>query len=1355
MKLFKIFLVLFFLGITFCLSQSQPVFKKINQSTGLSSGRITSIAYENKGYVWIGTNNGLNRFDGFQIKVYNKQNSNISSNDISDVLIDSKNRMWIATLGGGLNLYEPKFDSFKTFKNNPNKPNTLISDNVVTLFEDSKGLIWLGTEKGLCYFNTENFQFVSFNNQFNNSHIKKSNAITSIYEDNKNNLWIATFGNGLFRFDRNKKKIEQIISNQIQIPDFIYVIHPFSSEKILIGTRGSGLLLIDVFSLNCKDYFKENLALKQKITIVRSLKTDSKKNLWIGTDGNGLLKVENFSQKNNKIYNYLHNSQLEKSLSGNAIFEITEDDDENIWIGTAWNGISVIDQKNNTELLYGDLVSLKPSPVLSVFKYENFLYFGLDGEGLTEFNTNNNTSTYFNSKNETSESYVNYVQKITQSKDGIFWLGTFKNGLIKFDRKTKQFKQFKHDSEVKNSISFDDVRDIIEDKKHNLWLATWGGGLNYFDTKTQQFISYKESATNNKTINNDNIIDLELDGDKLWIATFGGGLNLFDTQNATFTYFKHNDSDDSTISNNNIFSLYKDSKNYLWIGTSGGGINRMNLENNKIVRFENQEFIKDQIITAIVEDNNNCIWFSTKQGIINYSYETNSFKIFPKLLYEFHINAVFKDENGLIYFGGIDGVLKINPNLVNKKSKPLLVTLTNFKLFNKEVPIGDDGILTQNIRFTQNLVLKHDQDVLTFEFSALEFPFSNTCEYAIKMDNFDKDWRYIGKDRTATYTNLAPGDYVFKVKSREKGSHWGQEYTSISLTILKPFWLSWVAILFYCIVIIFIFYFFRKYIIAWEEMKTNLKLEKINREKDIEIHDLKQQFFTNISHDIRTPITLILGAVNRLKSNDEFEDKNHPSPVSTIKKNSNYLLKLVNELLDLKKQQQRMLVVTESDFIAFTKEIYLSFSQMSIQKNITFNFETKIPHLNIWFNKNGIKKVLYNLLSNAFKFTKEGSSITLLLSETNTHLQVEIIDQGIGMSRKSLQKIFNRFYKIPNKTVINNDGWGLGLAISKEIIELHNGEILVESKLGEGSKFTIFLKKGNKHFSKENIEFSEPTFKEMDNYFTLLQPEESPQPLVDSTAISPIIDKTILVVEDNSDIKSYINQIISPFYFVMEASNGVDAIQIISNKVIDLIISDVMMPQMDGISLTKIIKTNVNSSHIPIILLTAKSSYLNKMEGFDIGADDYILKPFDESLLLSRIKNILKNRELIFKKFKQQNIIPISHIDLNKADLEFMQKIIKVIEQNMSSPELDAKFVSNELAMSHSVLYKKIKAITNMTFVEFVRDYKLKIAKKLITENNFSVQDASLSVGYSDRKYFSKLFKTRFGNAPSDFIKKN
>ena len=1341
---------MFFIGNSIGFPQAQAVFKKINQSNGLSNGRITSMVKEKDGFVWIGTNNGLNRYDGLAIKVYNRSNSSIGSNDISDILIDSKNRIWITTLGGGLNYYNPFYDTFQVFKNSANNPKSLLSNNVSTLIEDTKGLIWLGTEKGLSCFNPINHQFISYSNQFNNNQIKKSNSITSIYEDKNGNLWIGTFGNGLFIFDKIEKKFQQIKSSEKQISDFINVIFPLNPDKILVGTSGSGLLLYDLATLKFSDFLKTNLSLKQEINIVRSINIDSKNNLWIGTDGNGLFEVEYPNSKNPVIKNYLYNSQLENSLSGNAIYEIMVDTNYNIWIGTAWNGISVLDKKNRSELLFGDIVGLNPSPVLSIYKKNEDLFLGLDGEGLTEFNTVTNKVKYYNAKNNKTSLKGNYIQKIKETKDGILWLGTFKNGLIKFNRKTDQFIQYKHEFENKNTISYDDVRDIIEDENNNLWVATWGGGLNYFDISTEKFINYRESPNNNKTINSDNLIDMVQDGNKIWIATFGGGLNVFDTKTKKFASYKFKDSDTSTISNNNIFSLFKDSKNYLWIGTAGGGINRMNLKTNRIERFEKNDNIKYQTVTGIIEDNNKTIWFSTKQGIINYSYLNNTFNTFPKLSSEFHINSIFKDEKGWIYFGGIDGVVRINPKTIEVDMKSPKVKLTNFKLFNKVVGIEKNGVLTKDISFTDEIRLDHDQDVLTFEFSALQFPFSTTCEYAIKMENFDEEWRYIGKDRTATYTNLSPGKYTFKVKSKEIGGVWGSEYTAVAIHILKPFWLQWWAFIIYGALIIFLFNLFRKYTIAWERLKSNLELEKLTHEKDTELYNLKQQFFTNISHEIRTPLTLILSSINRLFDNGELLHSKEIKAAHTIRKNSNLLMRLVNELLDSKKFEANdiHLKVTQGEFVSYCKEIFLSFTEIASDRSIAYTFHSEESKINLWFDKNQLEKVLNNLLTNAFKFTKNGGAISIEIKSDDEVVYIKVKDTGIGMSGLHMSKIFNRFYQIKNGETDEKAGFGLGLSIAKEIIELHKGAIDVKSEKNKGSVFKVKLLKSNTHFSENDIE----EIPDISNDKLETNPFLKQKKLKREDA-NESKKETILIVEDNEDIQESLKEMLNNEFTILQAYNGEEGLKIATSKFPDLIVSDVMMPIMDGIEFAKKLKLNTLTSHIPIIILSARTTLKNTMEGFETGADDYIAKPYDEDLLKTRINNLLTNRRLIREKFINDNLLTPKELAISSTDQVFLEKLYKSLEPNLESNNLKAEIIAKEIGMSHSVMYKKIKALTGLSYVEFIRDYRLSIAKQLINELGYTVGDACFKVGYSDRKYFSQLFKQKFKKNPSAFLR--
>jgi DNA-binding response OmpR family regulator len=531
-------------------------------------------------------------------------------------------------------------------------------------------------------------------------------------------------------------------------------------------------------------------------------------------------------------------------------------------------------------------------------------------------------------------------------------------------------------------------------------------------------------------------------------------------------------------------------------------------------------------------------------------------------------------------------------------------------------------------------------------------------------------------------------------------------------------------------------------------MKADLRFEKFSHEKDAELYNLKQDFFTNVSHEIRTPVTLILSSINKLLKNDAFADNQQQNPLGTIKKNGEYLLNLVNELLDFRKleHQQIMIKVFKSDWVKFCKEIYLSFKEFAYQKNITFEFDCSSSSIELWFDKNQMEKVLYNLFSNALKFTSTGGAIKLSITETETEVQVELVDEGIGISKKHLSKIFNRFYQANDINTESGKGFGLGLTISHEIIKLHQGEISVKSKKGAGSTFIIKLKKGNSFFNAAEIGVGDSNDELIENYFSDKQDNTHPQ-------ISVNKEQTLLVVEDNIDICNYIVELLSDEFTILQAFDGKEGLEMALEKSPDLIISDVMMPIMDGIELTHHLKTNVTTSHIPVILLTARASFMNKMEGFETGADDYITKPFNEQLLRARIKNILKNRSLLHEKFHLNETNDLGELVKNKKDQEFLENLGQFIETNIDSENLSAILVAKELGMSHSVLYKKLKTITGLSLIEYIRDYRLKKAKELLTSKQYSLSEVCYLVGYSDRKYFSKLFKERFGNPPTFYLK--
>jgi hypothetical protein len=1309
------------------LAQTQPIFQKIDQTQGLSSSRITGIVKEINGFVWISTQYGLNRYDGHSMKIYNKQNSNIVSNDISGLYLDRKNRLWLTTYGGGLNLYDKINDTFISFKNASDNPFSIISNRINTLIEDSNGLLWIGTEKGLSLYDFKTNKFYNYPTIDG-----KLLNIISIYEDSNHRLWIGTFSSGVLLFDTQTRKFKKIIRENEQISSTINTITELNSDKILLGTSGAGLLTIDLKNYTISNFFKNTNSLSEKFRIIRSMKKDSKGNLWIGTDGFGLFELKHPNSKEPIINNYKHNSQTSSSLSGNAIYVITEDDNSNLWIGTAWNGISILDNKSQTEIIFSDFVGENPNPVLSIFKNSEKFFLGLDGEGLNVFDKKNNAISFF----DESIIKAKYIQKIIQTKDGNFWLGTFGNGLLKFDYKTKKITQFVTDFSNKNSLSFNDVRDIVEDENHNLWIATWGGGLNYFDIKKNTFSRFD--------IPNNNLISIIKDGNNIWIASYGGGLSVFNIDTKQIENFSFIENNANSISNNNLFSILKDKRGYLWIGTSGDGINRMDLKTKKIEQFKNDQNVKYKTITSILEDDQHNIWFGSKNGIVKYDYTTNTFNTFSSLSGDFHINSSFKDEKGLLYFGGINGVLKFNPgNITNENMQPK-VKIRNFKLFNKEVTIGENEILKKNIELENNIILKHFQNVITFEFSALKFPFSQNCEYAIKMENFEEDWRTIGKDRTATFTNLAPGNYTFMVKSSEIGANWNDKFTAINIKILSPFWLTWWAYLCYFLLLLFFLYLFRKNSISWARLKNTLELEKFAHEKDTELYNLKQQFFTNISHEIRTPVTLIISSINRLFDNNNLQDSKQIKAAHTIRRNSNLLLRLVNELLDIRKLESNEIVlnVSKNEFISFVKEIYLSFSDIALDRTIKYSFKTDSNSLFLWFDRNQLEKVVFNLISNAFKFTNDTGLIEVIIEETKNEIVLTVKDDGIGISSEDLKKIFNRFYQVKTIHSKDNRGFGLGLAIVKDVVELHKATINVKSKFKKGSTFEVRFLKGNQHFNllENNPVDSENTAKKIGELEKKISHKSKKK-------------IRILIVEDNLEIQESLKEFLEQeLYEVIQSFDGEDGLKKASTEIPDLIISDLMMPKMDGIELSKKIKKNGITSHIPIIILTAKTADKDKLDGFETGADEYIIKPYNEDFLLSRIKNLVSNRKLLKEKFINSNLLNPKEISINSQDQIFLEKLYKSLEENIQSTNLNAQLIAEELNISHSAMYKKIKALTGLTFVEFYRDYRLSIAKQLIQEMGYSVSEACYKVGYSDRKYFSKLFKQKFKKNPSDFI---
>lgn len=1306
-------------------AQTKAHFTSLNQENGLISGDVMCFQQDYNGFMWIGTKYGLNVFDGKNFNIYQLNNGQKPFNsDISSLTRDSLN-IWIGTLDDGL--FQFNASSRKIIRIPVNfHDDSILTVNALQFWNDT---IWMGTDRGL-------FK-ISPNLTAEYVDLKITQKNITVLTMHANQLAVGTINDGLILIDKNG------VQHRFEFPiGPITAMQSFRGEMLFIGTRTGGLSwLRNSDTLINQKIFKNPFGIN--IPIINEILVDSEDNVWIGTDGGGLYQLHYINHQLKILNNYVYDGKSRNSIASNAVFSLYEDNKGSIWIGTIWKGLSVLNHNiSNSEFIFSDYYGDEPYPVLSIYKDENELWVGTDGMGLHIIdNTQLNVEKYNSSSKP--QLYGDYIQTIFKDSDGQMWLGTFSSGLIKFNKRYGTLTSYQNKKENLQSLSYNDVRVILEDKKSNLWIATWGGGLNKFDRETENFehFSFWENGHQTHLVDNITSMCFSLDNKGLWIATFGNGLLFFDINSEKYRHIPV-----EGFQSLKILNIYIDSYGRLWMGTWGNGLKVIDVKNSKEIIFPGLDQISSSRITSIEEDNFRNIWFSSKNGIFKFIPSANTlvkyggFDLITNK--EFHINASYKDRNGRIYFGGIEGIVAITPTSELAAENIQRPVITNLHLYRENLTSD----LTEKIFQNNSVRFTHNQNYFTIAFSSPHFPVSDVS-YSFMMENFNDDWILSANDQ-ATFTNISPGDYVFKVRASINNFQWS-EPASLIISIPQPIWKRWYAYVIYSLVFILLLFLFQKYAREWESLKTNLKIESLTREKENEIHNIKTRFFTNISHEIRTPVTLILGAANKLVENGLI-NKNASNEVDVLRSSSRHLLNLINELLDFRRLEVDgiKLRIAEGNFVKFSREIYLSFQSHASTNSIDYKFISRGDEMLMWYDRNQMEKVIYNLISNAFKYTPSRGSITIEVDKDDQHGFLKVIDSGKGIEDEKLSEIFKRFYQSENAAELRKTGFGLGLSIAKDIVELHGGEIDAVNNDEGGICISVKIPLGNSHFTAEQLLENYKNSENIENYIT------SGKQALSNISLSEYSDSSILIVEDNIQLREYIKDLFSDIKIVLVASNGQDGLDITLEHIPDLIISDVMMPVMDGVTMTKLIKINIQTSHIPVILLTARTNLIFKKEGFEIGADDYITKPFNETLLKTRVYNLLKNRKKFREKLLTEYLTqPREDFNLSTPDQKFLTDLTRVIEQNIHENVLSAKLISNELCMSHSVVYKKIKALTGLSMIEFIRDFKLKRAAVLLVKYKMNVSDVCYKVGFSDRRYFSRLFKAKFGMTPSDYSK--
>jgi signal transduction histidine kinase/ligand-binding sensor domain-containing protein/DNA-binding response OmpR family regulator len=1068
--------------------------------------------------------------------------------------------------------------------------------------------------------------------------------------------------------------------------------------------------------------------------------------IWIGTDHGGVTLID---KKNHFSTSYLLNDPKDsKSLSQNTITTICKDNQGIIWLGTYKQGVSYLNQ-NIIQFPYyhhkeADSKSLQYDDVNRFLEDKlGNIWIGTNGGGLIYFDRKNNTfKQYLHDANNQNSISSNVIVSLCIDSDGTLWIGTFLGGLCSFDG--KYFRRYRHNEADTSSLSNDNVWELFEDRDKNLWVGTLGRGLDILDKKTNRFKHNPFEIANFGFLPSSYISSIIQDKKgNLWVGT-NNGVAVFNINKHTSILYQHTNVK-SSLSHNNIICLLEDNKGRIWVGTREG-LNLFNEQTKSFQTFTMADGLPSNMILNILEDQYQTLWISTANGLRNVIPEQKKNEIGLSVIsydemnnlqsLEFNDKAAYKTRNGELIFGGPSGFNIINPAGIRKPTYHPEIVFTSLQIFNKNVEPGDlinnRVLLKESLSKLEEVELKFKENVFSIEFASLDFAHSARDKYSYMLEGFKSDWLYTdGSQRRVTYTNLDPGHYTFKVKVQDRNGLWS-ETKALKIYIVPPFWRTPVAYIIYLLLLAALLLLVRRITLDRIHMRYEVQHQRREAERAHALEQLKTKFFTNISHEFRTPLSLIISPLDKIIKNTKDEDqKKH---LNLVQRNAKRLLNLVNQLLDFRKMevQEINLHPAIGDIIGFSKDISHSFMDIAEKKNIRFSFSSNIDNLEIYFDKDKIEKILFNLLSNAFKYTHDNGMVNINLAynppandEIDGTLAIEIKDTGIGIPAGIQEKIFERFFQTDVPQSMVNQGTGIGLAITKEFVRLHRGIITVKSEPEQGTCFIVLLP-AKKIYDTPARSATNPVFVEDEEQMI---PDESQKRNK---------KKTILVVEDNEDIRFYLKDNLKGQYKVEEATNGKEGWEKVKQLNPDLVVSDIMMPLMDGVELAKKIKTETLTAHIPVILLTAMGSEEKQLEGLKAGVNDYITKPFTFEILASRIRNLLAQQELLQKRFQKQIEVNPGEVTITPVDEKFLKQALEIVEKHMDEPEFSVEDFSHEMFMNRVTLYRKILSITGKTPIEFIRTIRLKRAAQLLEKSGMSVAEIAYEVGFN-LKNSSKL----------------
>lgn len=1319
-------------------------FERFSSKNGLPDDRIRTIFQDNSGFLWIGTMNGIARYDGYNFKNFYKTRlpNSISGNWAYAICEDSQKNIWIGTREG-LNKFDKNKSSFESFVSEKENPKSISSNVINALQFDKKGLLWIGTPQGLNRFNPKTKVFKRFNNYPFNTNIG------SIISSGGDFLWIAT-RDGVVRLNT---KTTHYNFFKIQVKSNPYGDKFWSmledNKDLYLTTGGDGIIKLPYNSKTnsyksfqyVNDFNGGSLTNTEVFSICKSSNGD----FWVGTTGLGLAKIEKINTAQKKIFFYRNNPLNSQSISNNQVYKLFIDRSNVLWCGTD-EGLNKLDLYLQPFQYFTFTDKNRKDQVRSIFSVDGkTVWLGTTKSGIVKHNIINGEGKSVNFNNRS----VNSNRSLLISGNDI-WNGTLA-GAIKLNHSLTEYK---------NTIEGHAVFTFIKDSKGNIWAGT-NNGL-YKIKPNGAKINYLNNVSKSDTTPPKFVRSLFEDSSgNIWIGTENSSLVFFDPKKNKFTSISSTRGVGSLFSSI-IFSITEYPKNVIWVG-SESGLNKITpLGNGK---FSNKSYteesgLPDKSVNSILPDNKGNLWLGTIKGIVKFNIQKQSFQNYLHSI-SFNYNSSVKVSNHCFLFGSHDGFVMYDPTQIKSDLKYPKVVLSDLKISNKSVQIDEevngDVVLEKDISYTKEITLNYDKQ-FTLEFTGLHFSNPENILYAYKLDGFNDNWTYTNsKNRSATYTNLDPGTYSFLVKASNFSGKWSNNPQKLIITILSPPWKSWWAIVIYFTLFILFIRVVLKYILIQTRQRNQIRFEQNEKVQLKKLNQMKVQFFTDISHEFRTPLSLIVGPAEDLFNLDETSDiiKNK---IKLIYRNSTKLMYLLDELMTFQKMEQGMLKLNNvnSDIIDFLRDIYDNFKTLANKKQVELYLITDKQSLFIDFDPPKLEMIMNNLLFNAIKFSKNKEGlINIIISEQTIHeapstlnskipnwLCIAVEDNGKGLSEDEFANLFQRFFSDST-----TKGSGVGLSLTKSLVELHNGVIIAESEPGIKTIFKVYLPLqslvsqnpgSNKYLSEYDV--------------SMILAESNTDEL--NTTESDKEKFTVLLVDDNPEVLAYLEMTFSDVgYKIAKANNGKEALKYIQENVPDLVISDVMMPEMDGVELCKEVKMDINICHIPLILLTAKSSIEDRLEGLQIGADDYIPKPFHPNILKAKVENLIKAQKRIVEKFYADGGILIpKNITQNPLNEKFLDKVIESIKSNMSNEDFSVEELGSLVAMSRSNLFRKLKAITGQTPIEFIYYIRLRYAMELLLERKMSVSEIAYSVGFKNPSSFTKSFKKHFGKSPSDYL---